>query len=77
MLEASELSKSYDTTQALDRLNLSVKAGEIFCLLGANGAGKTTTIHLFLNFISPTSGVAKVNGIALGVLLVFWVITVH
>ncbi len=36
--------------------------GEIFCLPGANGAGKTTTISLFLNFITPTRGEARING---------------
>jgi len=63
MLEACELSKNYGATRALDALNLKVEPGEIFCLLGANGAGKTTTIHLFLNFISPSSGIARINGV--------------
>lgn len=64
MLQAIELSKRYeDNNLALDSLNLEVKPGEIFCLLGANGAGKTTTINLFLNFIEPTSGQALINGI--------------
>ncbi|MFA5985000.1 MAG: ABC transporter ATP-binding protein [Methylococcaceae bacterium] len=62
MLEACGLSKRYNTHLALDDLNLKIGAGEIFCLLGANGAGKTTTIHLFLNFIQPSAGVAKVGG---------------
>jgi ABC-2 type transport system ATP-binding protein len=35
----------------------------VFCLLGANGAGKTTTINLFLNFVPPTSGTARINGL--------------
>jgi ABC-2 type transport system ATP-binding protein len=48
---------------ALNGLNLSIEAGEVFCLLGANGAGKTTTINLFLNFTNPTSGTAKVKGL--------------
>jgi ABC-2 type transport system ATP-binding protein len=56
MLEAVNLSKRYQDTIALDSLNLTIRAGEIFCLLGANGAGKTTTINLFLNFIEPTAG---------------------
>ena len=57
MLQAIDLTKRYeDGLLALDRLNLTVNPGEIFCLLGANGAGKTTTINLFLNFIEPTSG---------------------
>jgi ABC-2 type transport system ATP-binding protein len=64
MLQAIELSKRYeDNNLALDSLNLEIKAGEIFCLLGANGAGKTTTINLFLNFIEPTCGKALINGI--------------
>ena len=63
MLEARNLSKLYGAAVALDSLNLKIAPGEVFCLLGANGAGKTTTINLFLNFISPTSGSAWVNGL--------------
>jgi ABC-2 type transport system ATP-binding protein len=63
MLEAVDLSKSYNGTVALDRLNLTIAPGEVFCLLGANGAGKTTTINLFLNFIQPTEGVARISGL--------------
>ena len=62
MLEAIDLSRSYNGTVALDRLNLKIDAGEVFCLLGANGAGKTTTINLFLNFVPPTSGTARIKG---------------
>lgn len=62
MLQAIDLTKRYDDRLALDRLNLTIEAGEIFCLLGANGAGKTTTINLFLNFLRPTSGAAIVKG---------------
>ena len=63
MLDATDLSKSYNGTAALAGLNLRIEPGEIFCLLGANGAGKTTTINLFLNFVAPTSGTARINGI--------------
>lgn len=63
MLEATALSKSYNGTPALHPLNLRIDPGEIFCLLGANGAGKTTTINLFLNFIPPTAGTAKIGGL--------------
>ena len=63
MLEAVNLSKQYNGTAALDSLNLLIEPGEVFCLLGANGAGKTTTINLFLNFIEPSSGAARVKGL--------------
>ena len=63
MLEAIDLKKAYGDYEALKGLNLRVNGGDIYCLLGANGAGKTTTINLFLNFVTPTSGVARVNGI--------------
>ncbi len=61
MLQAISLSKNYNDTKALDKLNLRIEAGEIYCLLGANGAGKTTTINLFLNFIAPDGGEAKIK----------------
>ena len=64
MLQAIDLTKRYEDQElALDALNLEIKEGEIFFLLGANGAGKTTTINLFLNFIEPTTGKALINGI--------------
>ncbi|MFN3324275.1 MAG: ABC transporter ATP-binding protein [Bryobacteraceae bacterium] len=63
MLETIDLTKQYNGSVALNRLNLRIEPGEVFCLLGANGAGKTTTINLFLNFIEPTSGSARINGI--------------
>lgn len=61
MLQTKNLTKKYNGTIALNNLNLSVKKGEIFCLLGANGAGKTTTINLLMNFIQPTSGEVFIN----------------
>jgi len=64
MLEAISLRKVYPGgTVALESLDLTIRPGEVFCLLGPNGAGKTTTVRLFLNFTSPTSGIAKAGGI--------------
>jgi ABC-2 type transport system ATP-binding protein len=63
MLEAVHLTKRYNGVMALDDLTLSILPGDVFCLLGANGAGKTTTINLFLNFVEPTSGTARINGV--------------
>ncbi len=65
MLEAKQLTKRYGERLALDALDLKIAPGEVYCLVGANGAGKTTTISLFLNFISPTSGTARVNDICI------------
>lgn len=62
MLQAISLKKVYDGHTALHELNLHIRPGDIYCLLGANGAGKSTTINLFLDFIKPTSGQALVNG---------------
>src|SRR5512136_2767696 len=64
ILRTVDLTKRYeDGVLALDHLNLEVRPGEIYCLLGANGAGKTTTINLFLDFIPPTEGEARINAI--------------
>jgi ABC-2 type transport system ATP-binding protein len=63
VLHAEGLRKQYGDVVALHGLDLEVKAGEVFCLLGANGAGKTTTIQLFLGFISPTAGAARIDGL--------------
>lgn len=63
MLEAIALTKQYGAHTALHPLTLTIAPGEVFCLLGANGAGKTTTINLFLNFIPPSGGTAKIAGL--------------
>lgn len=63
-LEAINLTKVYeDEVKAIDNVSFTVEPGEIFALLGANGAGKTTTINVFLNFIEPSSGETRINGI--------------
>jgi len=48
---------------ALDSLDLTVKAGEVFGFLGPNGAGKTTTMNVLLGFVPPTSGAAYLFGV--------------
>lgn len=65
IIETKNLSKTYRGTKtpALDKLNLSIKEGEIFGFIGPNGAGKTTTIRLLLDLIRPTSGSAKILGL--------------
>ncbi len=66
MIEANNLNKHYKETHALKGLNLHVRSGSIYALLGANGAGKSTAINLFMGFTSATSGTASINGMAVG-----------
>jgi len=64
LLEAVNLTKRYeDGVLALDHVSFSIQPGHILVMLGGNGAGKTTTINLFLNFIEPTDGEARIGGI--------------
>jgi len=61
-----ELSKAFETVQAVDKLSVEIRTGEIFGLLGPNGAGKTTTIRMLSALIAPTSGTAWVAGYQVG-----------
>jgi len=65
VIRTIDLTKVYPGTdrKAVDRLNLSVRRGEIFGLLGPNGAGKTTTAGMLATRVIPTSGQAIVGGI--------------
>ncbi|MBQ4913331.1 ATP-binding cassette domain-containing protein [Maribacter sp. MMG018] len=63
MISTNKLTKKFGDFTAVDNLTLSVKEGEILCLLGANGAGKSTTINMLLGFIKPTSGTAEIHGL--------------
>ena len=62
VVETVDLTKTYNDTTVVDRLNLRIEEGEIFGFLGPNGAGKTTTILMLLGLTEPTSGVAHIGG---------------
>jgi ABC-2 type transport system ATP-binding protein len=62
-IELRELSKHFGAFKAVDRVSLTVGAGEIFGFLGANGAGKSTTIRMMCGLLAPTSGEARILGI--------------
>jgi len=62
-IRAEALTKRYGATLALDSLDLTVGAGEVYGYLGPNGAGKTTTIRLLLGLHRPTSGRAELFGV--------------
>ena len=61
-IQTTELVKRYKTLTAVDRLNLEIRQGELFSLLGVNGAGKTTTIKMLTCLAKPTAGDAIVGG---------------
>jgi ABC-2 type transport system ATP-binding protein len=64
VIETADLRKQYDGVEALRGLSLQVPAGSICGFLGRNGAGKTTTIKVLLGMARPTSGHARVFGLA-------------
>lgn len=62
-IQVHNVTKTYKNgVQALNGLNLSVKKGEIFSLLGQNGAGKSTLIRILTTYLKPSSGNVQVLG---------------
>ncbi len=62
LVQVDSLSKHYKSVVAVNDLQLSVKPGEIFGLVGADGAGKTTILQMLCGIVSPTSGTMIVDG---------------
>jgi ABC-2 type transport system ATP-binding protein len=66
IISAKNISKSFisggETVKALDSVNIEIKEGEIFGLLGPNGSGKTTLISILCGFLIPDSGDATIFG---------------
>ena len=63
MIETKGLTKYYKNVCALDALDLTVEAGEVFGYIGPNGAGKTTTLRMLCGLLRATSGQATVSGV--------------
>ena len=61
-IKIENLTKRFDDITAVDGLNLEVKDGELFGLLGPNGSGKTTIINVLSGLLKPTSGHVTVGG---------------
>ncbi len=57
ILEIKGLTKNYGKLKAVSNLNLNVKQGQVYGILGPNGSGKTTTLGMILDVVAPTSGV--------------------
>jgi ABC-type multidrug transport system ATPase subunit len=62
-ITVKNISKSFGNTKALDNINLNVKEGELFGMIGPDGAGKTTLIRILLTLLLPDNGEAIVNGL--------------
>ncbi|QES52106.1 ABC transporter [Streptomyces venezuelae] len=62
MIEATELTKRYGETTAVDRLSFTVRPGVVTGFLGPNGAGKSTTLRMVLGLNRPTGGTVTVDG---------------
>ncbi|MEM6456916.1 MAG: ABC transporter ATP-binding protein [Acidobacteriota bacterium] len=63
MIRTRGLTKRYGGDKlAVDRLDLDIPRGELFCFLGPNGAGKTTTIKMLTGLVRPTAGTAEIGG---------------
>lgn len=60
-IDIKDLTKKYKDVVAVSNLNIQIKKGEIFSLLGTNGAGKTTTIKILSTLLLPTNGEVKIN----------------
>ena len=61
-IQTINLTKTFDSMTAVNRLNLEVKAGEIFGLVGPDAAGKTTTLRMLCGILPPDEGEARVAG---------------
>ena len=62
IIETKNLMKQYGSQKSVADLNIHVKRGRIYGLLGRNGAGKTTTMKMLLGLTKPTSGEVKIWG---------------
>ena len=62
-LQLSGVAKSFGAAIAVDRMNLEVRPGELYALLGSNGAGKTTTLRMIAGLLKPDAGQIRIFGI--------------
>jgi ABC-2 type transport system ATP-binding protein len=62
VIEARDLTRTFGSFTAVDRITFDVRAGEVFGFLGANGAGKTTAIRMLTGLLLPSGGAARVAG---------------
>ena len=64
-VEFNAVKKCYDDVQVIDKLDLEIKPGEIYGLVGPDGAGKTTTLRMLAAIMDPSRGRATIAGLDL------------
>ncbi len=62
IVEVKGLSKTFESTIAVDSISFSIERGELFGFLGPNGAGKTTTINMLTGLARPDNGIIRISG---------------
>lgn len=62
ILKINQISKAFGGVQALDKVDLTIRKGEIHCLAGGNGSGKSTLIKIVSGFYQPDEGYIEING---------------
>jgi len=66
IVSTERLTKTFGARTAVDRVDLTVRRGEVYGFLGPNGAGKTTTLRMLLGLVRPSAGAARVHGLPPG-----------
>ena len=66
LLRTEQLSRSYGSLLAVDRVDLTVREGELRSIIGPNGAGKTTLFRLISGEVAPTAGLSQTSSLSAG-----------
>ena len=74
VFETSHVRKTYGKKVVLDDVNLTVREGEIYGLVGRNGAGKTTLMRVLLGLAKADGGDIRINGVSSKDALCYWAI---
>lgn len=61
MIEATNISKQFDHIQAVDKVSVTIKEGNVFGLIGTNGAGKSTFLRMLAGIVRPDQGTVKID----------------
>jgi spermidine/putrescine ABC transporter ATP-binding subunit len=64
-IRIDNISKHYGSVVAVDKVNIDIKSGEFFSLLGASGSGKTTLLRMLAGFETPNEGEIYIDGVAM------------